>query len=526
MSGRWDIEVRILDGPEASYRIQTFKGNEISIGSSPPPGGIQLSNAAISTVHTRITCSNGDAWIMPIEYNEVRVATHEHEDWSRLDPIYQPIPLHEGYVIYVGQLGHGSRFLFLKTKPFEWSTGNIIGANDGTKTIRVSKYPVWFFPTLAGMISLTLIVFVTRVLGFLAPEPPLIGPSLDGYDHYATIDIQEEVEPSILNGFQGPFEDFVMSVNHEERQAQGATDIADLSSNPDQWDSAFYQATLNSVKRISKWHEFWRILDKVKEDYATVVLALRDKKVDMPEVFAGIPFQETQYNPKLMSTVCAGGIWQFMPETANRMGLEVRECRLGLTGKTWSPQEKAPPYRVRTAKYLSVDADGKVSCRIGNSSAGSYCKVDERIDIAKSTAAAMALLKETFNDGSLAGSGSLVQATILAHNAGYNDSPYLNKIKYSNVLPAYQVYMKRKKKGNGIRFYGDNLCPDIEKDPESKCGSVLPAETQKYGYRIVAQHLLAVCYYAKHYGSFEAFAPYQQKYLNGYCKEVTIPDLK
>ena len=54
--------------------------------------------------------------------------------------------------------------------------------------------------------------------------------------------------------------------------------------------------------------------------------SLRD--AGLPEVFAGIPFQETQYDKTAVSSVCAAGIWQFMPETANRYKLEVKNCKV------------------------------------------------------------------------------------------------------------------------------------------------------------------------------------------------------
>ena len=164
----------------------------------------------------------------------------------------------------------------------------------------------------------------------------------------------------------------------------------------------------------------------VKDDYALVVDSLRE--AELPEVLAGIPFQETQYNAIRVSAVCATGIWQFMPETGYRMGLKVKDCKMGLTGKLWSPTAKSPPYSVkRDAEYVTVNAKGEPSCRIGSYSKGSYCRVDDRVDTEASTLAAMNLMKETFEDAELSASGSVVQATILAHNAGYDDSKYLGR---------------------------------------------------------------------------------------------------
>jgi hypothetical protein len=57
------------------------------------------------------------------------------------------------------------------------------------------------------------------------------------------------------------------------------------------------------------------------------------------------------------------------------------------------------------------------------------------------------------------------------------------------------------------------------------CGGVLVSHTQHYGYNIVAQHMLAVCYYGKNYNNDAAFTPYR-KYLkkDGYCaKLIKVP---
>lgn len=543
MNERWDIEVQFIDAPLPTHKIYTYKGPQIIIGSSPGVGGMELRKPTIGPVHARIDCyAKGQVIIHAIEHHEVRVATHQHEDWSRIDPIYKPVPLYNGNAIYIGPLGQGVLFVFLQAKTFVWKSDTIssvvdannqidvsIARNTSANTIQISKYPPWFFVSLAGMVSVTVIAMVIRILGVFSPELPPIGPRFQGYNHYQNIDVSEEVELSLLQGFQGPFEDFVMNINAKEMAAQGVTDIPNLSSNPDYWDSVFYHAVLNSVKQKSYWKGFWKILDNSKDDYALVVDALRDAK--LPEVFAGIPFQETQYQAKLVSFVCAAGIWQFMPETALRMNLTVKDCAMGVSGNLWSPTSKTPPAMVtRDAPYVSVSANGEVSCKIGSYSKGTYCRIDERVDVGKSTTAAIQLLGETFADKTLAESGSLVQATILAHNAGYDDSPFLGKIKWTNILPAYTRYMKNKK--NGIRFYGDNICSKpattegasgLENAPAEKCKSVLHEETQHYGYNVVAFHFLAVCYYAKNYGGNPIFKDWTG-YLDGYCKEVHAPE--
>jgi len=529
MQQRWDIEVQFRSRSMPTHKPFIYKGPQISIGSNPGVGGMQLPNPAIAPIHARIECYVGhQVMIHPIQHNEVRVATHENEDWSRIDPIYKPVPLMPGVAVYIGPIGHGVLFIFLQAKTFAWKAdalSSVVGEdeqidislahNTKAKNIRISKYPPWFYPTLFGMVTITTIVMVVQVLKIFQPAPPILGPKFEGYNHEEIVDVDAPVEPSVLAGLQAPFEDFVMRVNADKMEDVGVR-ISGLSNNPKLWDQRLFNAVANQVKKSSSWGGFWKRLDVVKEDYAVVVDALRE--AELPEVLAGIPFQETQYNAIRVSAVCAAGIWQFMPETGHRMGLKVKDCKMGLTGKLWSPTELSPPYSVkRDAEYVTVNANGEPSCRIGSYSKGSYCRVDDRVDTEASTLAAMKLMKETFDDPELSASGSVVQATILAHNAGYDDSKYLGKVKRSNVLPAYQRYVK--KKNHGAHFYGDNLCHT----DEPNCKSYLPEETQHYGYRVIAYHILAVCYYSKNYPNHKVFGKWKP-YREGYCKGIHAPE--
>ena len=536
MKERWDIEVRFLNGPLANHQIYTYQGPQVNIGSDPGVGGMQLRRPMISPVHARIDCfAKGQVTIHPIEYAEVRVATHVHENWEKIDPLYKPVPLMDGNVVYIGPLGHGIVFIFERAKTFDWQTEQLsslvdqsnqidisLSQNTKAKTIRVSKYPVWFFPGLIGMVSVTAIILFTQLLGIFTPPPPTIGPQWEGYNPYMVIDIDEKVvDLSLLEGFNGPFEDFVMGPNQQQ------SGIKHLGNTPDMWDKRLRKAVFNSLKQYSKWRGFWKRLDEIRDDYAYVVDALRD--ADLPEVFAGIPFQETQYRKNLVSAVCAAGIWQFMPETANRYELRVKKCKLkkGKGISVWEPKpnDKAPPLFVRKADYILYNQQTRTkSCLIKS------CAADDRTDRDESTRAAIKMLRETYTDETLAESGSLVQSTILAHNAGYHDKQYLKRIKPTNILPAYTYYRDKSKKKHGIHFYGDNLCPAKTKgkdgeEPQKKCPSFLHEETQHYGYKVIAYHILAVCYYAKNYPDEPAFKEWK-RYLgeDGYCKNVHAPE--
>ena len=119
MQERWDIEVLFRSRSMPTHKPFVYKGPQISIGSSPGVGGMQLSNSTIAPIHARIECYTGNkVMIHPIQHNEVRVATHEGEDWSRIDPIYKPVPLLPGVAVYIGPIGHGVLFVFLQAKLF------------------------------------------------------------------------------------------------------------------------------------------------------------------------------------------------------------------------------------------------------------------------------------------------------------------------------------------------------------------------------------------------------------------------
>ena len=243
----------------------------------------------------------------------------------------------------------------------------------------------------------------------------------------------------------------------------------------------------------------------------------------MPEVFAAIPIVETRYQKYAVSPVCAGGIWQFMPEVATRVDLTVRNCKLRGIKKAYTPTLSAPPSASKRV-YMSIKntTEGKkYSCLIKD------CEVDERVDVADSTRGAIELLGEAWNDEELQESGSIVQMTIVAHNVGHDDSQHGIKGRRTNVLPAYRLYRKKSKKNHGAHFYGDNItCVGL--DPHkadhysTTCGGYLPNQGQSYGFNVAAQFFLSVCYYAKNYGYEDIFSDWEG-YLNGYCQKVMIP---
>lgn len=67
---------------------------------------------------------------------------------------------------------------------------------------------------------------------------------------------------------------------------------------------------LNSLERMSNYRKF---------------LTQKLERSRMPIELLAVPLMESGYNNSLVSTANAGGIWQFIPSTARRYGLEVNE---------------------------------------------------------------------------------------------------------------------------------------------------------------------------------------------------------
>jgi hypothetical protein len=323
-------------------------------------------------------------------------------------------------------------------------------------------------------------------------------------------------EQSDLEGLQQAFDAFVMAPNAE---AAGIAQLRDVSS----WDEAFFKYTVAATKPLQN-SGFWSRLRAVKDDYASVTSALRE--AGLPTVFAAIPYQESQYRADAQSPVCAKGYWQFMPEIAHRYDLEVRNCSIGST--LWSPTALVPP-SIRRSPYAYYSREDNVySCRI------STCEVDKRVDLEASTRAAILMLKDAWNHEATQASGAGVQMTIMGHNMGFNDTPYMTSGSKYGVLNAYQAYLSMIGQERGPSFYGDNItCNPEDSDPHKpntmldRCDGLVPNQTQHYAYHIVAQHLLAVCYYATSYPEEPAFQPWVPFTKgSGYCTTLSIPTIE
>lgn len=126
----------------------------------------------------------------------------------------------------------------------------------------------------------------------------------------------------------------------------------------------------------------------------------------LPELLIGLPLYESGLDSAAVSPWCAAGIWQFMPQTAARFGLEVRDCRLRGQDTLYTP-DPTDQFKVREQPYVQ-----------GGHCAIERCAVDERLDTDASTRAALALYRDSASDPALAEHPLQVALAVLAHNAG------------------------------------------------------------------------------------------------------------
>ncbi|MEO0606518.1 MAG: transglycosylase SLT domain-containing protein, partial [Myxococcota bacterium] len=300
--------------------------------------------------------------------------------------------------------------------------------------VRTSTAPVWFLGcafVLAVGVSVTVLALALGVFATTQLRAGL-GPRLEGEARFDSVSLADN-DHLPLEGFQAPFLDFVMRPNLEAVVDPGRRAALEA---PDVWDDRLLRYVTASVERHARSWTFFDRLEAVRREYGEVVLAMR--RSGLPDVFAAIPYQESQYERDATSTVCAHGYWQFMPEVAHRLGqggldFRVEDCRLDGSSALWTPTDVAPPPNAAAkAVYVKQGA-----CRIQS------CRVDDRADLDRSTTAAIRALREAWDDADLRASGALVQLTIASHNGGYDDARFGRRYaKPSNLRPAYLRWAK------------------------------------------------------------------------------------
>lgn len=526
---RWDVVLRFTDGPLSYQGDFVARGPVVRMGRNPGPGGLSLEGyrglddrQAVVTAYDGATVS-----IAPVGANQVRVAPHEHVDWNELQPIRGPTYLSPGAAFHLGTPARGVTAVFLECRRLGvWEQGRILSDAAQTENIRLAQasnvkelstrrgMPLWFIPAMLGVGFITAVAVTIPLIGLYARDIEQLGPVAEGEEFYEFVDASKvEVDPELKEGLDQAFFDFVMKPNADRAQFEELKES-------ENWDSNFYDYVNRSVRVHAKAWAFWQRLDTVVEDYRLVVEELDGR--GMPSVFAAIPYQESRYKADVQSVACAKGYWQMLPEVANRAGLKVANCRLRGSDRLFTPTAIVPVRGVmKNAPYIDPE---RKTCRITS------CEVDERTELAVSTRGAMELLGEAWNDEVMMSSGAAVQLTILSHNAGL-DNAAIEGGSYNiiNVKPAYLKYLKATNQTEAPDFYGANItCTDPSMrgvDNFNKvCGGYVANHSQHYAYNIVAQHILAVCYYATNYGSQAPFNRWRD-YIrgDGYCTRLKVP---
>lgn len=510
VAGRWDVVLEFLTPPASAEGERCVLGPLIVLGASPGPGGLRLdAHRGLDPRHAVLqSYDGGTVSVGPVGAGPVRVSPHDEPDWERIPPIRGPVYLSPGDVIHLGPATRGVSLRFVRSVPLStWEAAPVQASadprgRDVRGLVPDGQRPWWFLPS---MVMVGVAVAVGVLLPFCRPpDVPPLGPIADGAERYDHVESTEPLQPAWVSGLEGGFYWAVVGPNADAAQDDALRERR-------AWDDVFLDRVARSTVLHARARRFWARLEAVRAPYAQVVLALRE--AGLPEVFAAIPYTESAYTASARSSVCAGGWWQFMPEVAHRVGLEVSGCALRGSEERWSPTERVVPPRARRV-YIDPTTG---SCRLD------ACEVDTRTDLDASTRAAIGLLREAWEDPELRASGAAVQLTILSHNMGYDDARYAEG-RRSGALWAWRRYAD----GAGSRLtpdiYGQLIrCPATTAGPDDPCDDGLPAESQHYAYNVVAQHLLAVCYYAKNHPEDAAFAPWVQMLQgDGFCRSSQV----
>lgn len=534
---RWDVVLRFLGGALAYQGDMVLRGPVVRIGANPGPGGLRLEGyRALDDRHAVITAyDGGTASIAPVGPNQVRMAPHEHVDWKEIQPVRGPVFLSPGCAVHMGPPGRGATAVFVECRRLGvWEQRAILsdssqGEDDEDKGSQVrelditKRIPWWFLPSIAFMLMSTFAAVGLVVLVLSQRQVERLGPVDEGQEYYDYGDVFAitEVNTTLYQGLTQGYYNFVMKPGIDAGKLKGF-------EKPESWDKVLMQWVTRSEQMYIKGWAFWVQLDNHKDDYALVLHELR--AAGLPDVLAAVPFQESRYKADAWDTMlCAAGWWQFQPEVAFRNNLDVRDCHFRGSSTLWSPKKKAAPRNaIKNADYVSNQ-----SCVIPKGG----CEIDQRMDKFNSTKAAVNAFKVPFADPDLRNSGALVALTIASHNAGFDDSPYREgQISRTNIKIAYANYLADTKQERAPDFIGQNIKCATKDDMSrlnadninASCGSYLANVTQTYTPYVIAQHLLAVCYYGLNYaGTNPEFEPYSQYVIgNGYCKDIAVPNVE
>lgn len=541
---RWDIVLRVVSGPLASRQAVSYRGPQVTVGVDPGPGGVVLPGGrGVAPRHCTIAAYDPHTiFVTPVGHNPVRIAPYAEVNWDQIEPIRDQVRLERGNALHLGPSGsRGITLEFVECHDLGLqSTVRIASEAAGDEVLprppdaieakrqpRVTALLADAVPRsrfqryLYGMVGMSVLMMVAA-MGILIARVRATSPDKLPPRTWSSYDFAVDADLTVHEGFQAPFWDFVLAWNAQ--QARGLNHPEIDQNHPELWDQVFFGTVEQMARRAAASRHVFKRLEEIKDQYAFVVRQLDE--ADVPIVWAAIPLLESCYKPNFPSPCCAEGYWQWMPQAGPRFSAllgpsyKVANCPYKeAPGKMFTPVDKAPPPH-SCRKYMLGETN---TCKF------SACKQDFRNDLEKSTKASIIALKEAFEDKEIAGSGAAVQITIASHHAGYDDTRLRKDVtvgsKRFNLLHAYRRWYRGGKAGAASpNFYGDVMRCVRDGEVEG-CQTYMVADTQVYAPRVVADHLLAVCYYATHHPQIEEFGGWS-KYLRegGYCREIEIPD--
>jgi hypothetical protein len=333
-------------------------------------------------------------------------------------------PLHRGVTLRVDEVVRVGDWRERALESLATTTGLVLRRDPtGTRELRVARWPR--LVAAAATISVG-VTAATAALVFIATNRALdpLGPVYEQEERVLAVDSTTPVDPRLFEELDQGFYASVMAPNAE------VADWPELATDKALWDTRLHDMVARSMKAHLQQWPFWRRLDAVRTDYASVVRVLRERH--LPEVLAAIPYYESQYRAEARGMDCELGHWQLLPEVGLRAGLAIRNCHFSDTPTTWTPTARVPVVGVHdNAPYMH---EGR--CRI------TRCDQDERADLARSAPGVAGQLAEAWNDPVLRASGAAVQLVISSHNAGYDNARQPGgTTNLANVLPAYQAWV-------------------------------------------------------------------------------------
>lgn len=521
---RWDVVLRFLDGPLALQDEVVCQGPFVRIGADPGPDGLRLDGVrGVDARQATVSTYMGRAELAPVGQAQVRLAPHEHVRWAEVQPLRGPAALSDGCAIHFGPPERGCTAVFVACRRLGvWEQRAILSdasqvdpefaPNEVQEIDAGGRTPRWVIPAFLAVLATFL--GGLGIMAFVASQRDVdqLGPVDDGQERFTFDDAKDQaVQPALYAGVEQAFHAFLGRPN-----AQAAGDPS--LEKPETWDRGLMEWVARAETLHGRGWMFWQQLDNARGDYAYVIGELR--KASLPDVLAAVPFQESRYKGNAFDTqLCARGWWQFQPEVAKRVGIPIRNCKLRGSDTPWTPTRLAPPINVlKNAEYVENGM-----CRMTG------CEVDERVELRVSTAGAIKMFSEAYADEELRSSGAVVQLTIATHNAGFDNSPYQEgRVNVYNIRHAYRKYLQEQRVTRAPDFIGRNITCVSKGQAQShndRCGGYLGSVTQMYVPYVVAQHMLAVCYYATNYADeFKVFEPWRTYVRgNGFCGDIKVP---